>query len=180
MDKLYSLLLYSSDSRNFFLRLPLDLDEGILSSCVGYNLVYLGRPRLRDPYLLDPASEFMMRACAVKLRAPPFCCEEIPRDRARPAMTTAVRVLTLLAFSVTFGVASRAADNSAGLKCGSIGDLSTLKDKGSPNLMLTYVKGHSERTFELFLDFLIPCSPSLICIKVTQPILPYLLLDEPP
>ena len=67
MDKLYSLLLYSSDSRNFFLRLPLDLDEGILSSCVGYNLVYLGRPRLRDPHLLDPASELMMRACAVKL-----------------------------------------------------------------------------------------------------------------
>ena len=51
-------------------------------------------------------------------------------------MTTAVRVLTLLAFSVTFVETSRA-DNSVGLKCGSIGDLSTLKDKGSLNLMLT-------------------------------------------
>ena len=50
-------------------------------------------------------------------------------------MTTAVRVLTLLAFSVTFVETSRA-DNSVGLKCGSIGDLSTLKDKGSPKLML--------------------------------------------
>ena len=55
-------------------------------------------------------------------------------------MTTPVRVLTLVAFSMTFAVASRA-DNSVGLKCGSIGDLSTLKEKGSHNLMLTCRSG---------------------------------------